>query len=386
MQFCDKPDGYEEKFIGETRKLHEVTTGPMWRVTVMPTDGFQDESAANEGFKFQYQVLIGFHHAITDGHSSMRICGFIISLLNDVIEGKDIDDGKQLAEFVNDSVTKSIEEDTRSSMKANPAVYEGIKKRYLEFQKFTPMLFQVYPGIESSSSSGVTDSVQTMIPKDIFGKFYAKSKSLGITVHSAFCSAVHAAIIDILIEAQCKDEQFDLTSSHDINFRRYWSGDSEFKFGPHVGLHRTRHVFPRNMKDNFWIHAENFHKVFNKELEENEGMKFTIVETDLKPKTAKTAEEFITSHEKSYFNYGISNMGDVTRLFKKSDGSEYKSARIVNVRRTTSMPPGIYCSTFCIQTLNGNLLIAFDFQTRYYTPSVAQKLLDNTVRVIKGLV
>ena len=346
----------------------------------MPTDGVLFREEADQGFGFQYHVLIGFHHSITDGHSSMRICGFLISLLNDVIEGKHIDDERQLAEFTNDCINKALFYDASTYMRENPTVYETFEKRYQEFLDFTPLLFQMYPGINPMRAG--TGSVQSFIPKETFEKFYGKAKSCGITIHSAFCSAVHAAIIDLLIQARCPDEQFDLTSSHQINLRRYWPGNSEHKFGPHIGLHRTRHVLPRNMKHNFWLHAQQFHKTFLDELNDKECIKFEVIKHGRNPIPPKTVEEFLKCHRKSPFNYGISNMGDVTKLFKKSNGSEHNSARIVNIRRTTSMPPGIYCSTFCIQTLNSRLLIAFDFQTRYFTPSTARKILEGTVNVI----
>ena len=77
-------------------------------------------------------------------------------------------------------------------------------------------------------------------------------------------------------------------------------------------------------------------------------------------------------------------MGNVTRFFKKVDGSEFESARAIHIRRTSSIPPGIYSSTFCIQTLNGKLLITFDYQSRYFSRDLAHNFLDNVVKIIEN--
>ena len=300
VQLYNSDVDFEEKYIEETRKQHQVETGPMWRVTVFPLQTVFDEEAAASGFKYQYQLLLGMHHSITDGHSSMRICGHLLRLLNDVIDGNTIDDEKQLGEFVNDEHNQKVTDEVKKQLKEDPSMYAGVKKRLQEYSEFTPLYFIPY----DPSKTSETDSIAVNIPRVTTSKFIANAKAAGVTVHSAFCTVVHVAIVDILLSKgfKCDDHSdcFRITSNQDVDARRYYEGETDSMFGVHICVFRTVQSIPKDTKTKFWHSAQTFHAKFLSELENKEGYKLTIVEED-ETTPPKNLTEFLEQWAKSPF-------------------------------------------------------------------------------------
>ena len=375
-----------ERFLEETCRRHEVATGPLWRVTVMPTEKMADPTNTLQDFPHQYQLLIGFHHGITDGHSSMRICGHLLSLLNDVVEGKqDINDEVQLAEFSDDKHTNEIREECLESLKNDAQIYAKLTDKANYYSNHKSLLFDLYSG--SPPERRTTEYLYTTVDKAVAYTFISKAKVHCVSVHSAISTAIHSAIIELFIEKDVPDKEFAISSLHDTNFRRYWKTDGKKVYGPHVGPNRVTVKLPKNMMCNFWFHAQEFHSSFQAQLKDKEAILFQVL-SSLHGQEIEQPSDIISQFQVPYtpFTYGISNMGDVSKFFRKTDGCNYSHAQIVDIQRCTDIPPNIiYPSTFAIQTLNGNILISFFYQTQYFTKLVAQTLLDHIVRVVKSI-
>ena len=371
----------KDKFEEELRTKHQVERGPMWRVTVLLTDDTLDAESKAIGFVHQSHLLFSIHHAIADGQSTVRICGFLTSLLNDVIGGKQIDDTLQLAEFVDGSLTQNVIDKETAFLEKNPMLYSQYKEKLKRYENFRPLFFDLYEGDNSAPEHTIT--LWDSLPKDITSKFFAKARDFGVTINSAFCCAVHAAFVQLLNVKNCSQEEYTITSSHDISCRRYWDCDTENKFGIHIALHRTTDYVPRDVMNKFWSHAQQFHSRFFDELNNKEAIKSLIVEANESP-PPRSVEEFMKeSSSLSPFYFGIANIGNVTRFFKKSDGSDHEFARVVGMQRSTEVAPETYSGCINIETLNGVLYICSDVHSRYFSKATATVLLETIIEVIK---
>ena len=72
-----------------TSKKFDEENGPLWRVTLQyETDKSKIIPELEEdNYSHQHSLFFAIHHSITDGYSTTRICGWLLSILNDVISG-----------------------------------------------------------------------------------------------------------------------------------------------------------------------------------------------------------------------------------------------------------------------------------------------------------
>ncbi|RXG61915.1 hypothetical protein Avbf_18752 [Armadillidium vulgare] len=70
----------ESVFGKETNTCIDSATGPLWRATYITSD-----ETLKENNTFTSNILFTFHHAISDGYTSINICNNFLKALNDVI-------------------------------------------------------------------------------------------------------------------------------------------------------------------------------------------------------------------------------------------------------------------------------------------------------------
>jgi len=386
LQF-QQSDHHMDKVMSEMlHKSYDAETGPLWRIAVMKMNDESENLVRNidEVLQHHYRILFGFHHSITDGYSSTRICGYFLSCLNTVLDDEEFNSYLPNVKFINDDISKGMVESIQNHLKINPTISNSYMENLKDFTSSSPMLFQKFPA--EISDNFHTKFAKAIITEETTNNIVSLSKTNGISVHSTFSTIVHMSITSLLKETDCKEELFEFVSTHDINFRRYWkTTNKEWIFGPHMGPHLTKHTLPKNMEENFWLHANRFHKQFNKELDNMDPIIYGEISSELhEPPT--TADEFARQQVTSPASYGISNMGDVSKFFQRPDGSEWTTARVTSIQRMTSIPPNVlYSSNFSIQTFNKRLFIGLAYQTRYLKPSTADKLIKNVVHNIQNL-
>ena len=310
------------------------------------------------------------------------MCGHFITLLNDVIEGNSINDEIQLAEFVSNEHMNKILADAKEVLKADSKLHNEYRRMFEAQAKLEPLFFKLFP--PENDDNPKTLSISKDFSETITQQFFSKAKSEGITVHSAFCSIFHAAFVELLNASDSCQEEYELLSAHDMNYRRYWNIDGENSFGVHIGIHKTSVVAKKNFMGEFWQNAKKFHDKLHAEIKKKHAIMMGVIEDELKPGVI-TEESFYSNKTPAKTYYSVSNMGEITRLFKRPDGGDHSSVQAVHLRRSTSLHTYELASAYSFQTLNGMLLCGFDYNTRYVSTKTAHTLLDKTIEIMNRL-
>ncbi|CAL4099051.1 unnamed protein product, partial [Meganyctiphanes norvegica] len=166
---------------------YDSSNGPMWRARLIPI-----KSGAKlyipeleDQFPHHYILLLGFHHAMTDGTSTLKIIRFFLQILNSVIKGEYINDQIQLGEHADGSQTIALKEEKKKELNKNPHSKE-MKKSKFKYLNRVPFLLQAFP-----PPIGVTLCTLNMtrdLDELTSSKFFAKCKAEGVSVHAGFCS------------------------------------------------------------------------------------------------------------------------------------------------------------------------------------------------------
>nr|XP_027221427.1 uncharacterized protein LOC113813610 [Penaeus vannamei] len=74
------------------KRRYDVKAGPLWFtrfIRLSPQEqGVRDD---NHNLKYKYACLFGFHHNVSDGTTNMKFCKVFLKVLNDLVQGKEID-------------------------------------------------------------------------------------------------------------------------------------------------------------------------------------------------------------------------------------------------------------------------------------------------------
>ncbi|XP_018010266.2 uncharacterized protein LOC108667723 [Hyalella azteca] len=371
LKWLTSPEDFDAVYIGETRKPHDARVGPLWRVTVMPA---QDGPTPDAEFKHHYRVMFGLHHSITDGHSSMRLCGHFLSLLNSELEGNEVDDNEQFADYVGPEFHDKLVEEAKLTLSTNLYLQCKMRDDYAAIAAAESLLTKVFPPKEEVADPK-TETLFIKFDEASTTKFVKKTKSEGVSVHSGFCSVLHSAFVELFQEAGASSEKFDIFSFHDVNERRYWNSESEKSYGPHLSLIRIILTVDKDCPSNVWESARQFHKVFLECLDNKQTFFMEIIDAEVSP-TVEKSTDFYSQKISSPSVYSTSNMGNVTKIFLAPDGAEYPQVKATEIRRSTSLHTYLNNNGFCFQTFRGELLVSFDYNTRYISTELANRIVE----------
>ncbi|XP_047740706.1 uncharacterized protein LOC125179245 [Hyalella azteca] len=378
LEWLTSPEDFDAVYIGETRKPYDAKVGPLWRVTVMPA---QDGPTPDAEFKHHYRVMFGLHHSITDGHSSMRLCGHFLSLLNSELEGNEVDDNEQFADYVGPEFHDKLVEEAKLTLSTNLDLQCKMRDDYAAIAAAESLLTKVFPP-KDEVADPKTETLFIKFDEASTTKFIKKTKSEGVSVHSGFCSVLHSAFVELFQEAGVSSEKYEIVSFHDVNERRYWDSESEKSYGPHVGRQRIIFTVDKDCPTNVWESARQFHKVFHDYLDIKQTLFMDILEAEVSP-AAQKSEDFYNYNIICPTVFKISNMGNVTKLFLQSEGAEYSHVKALEIRRSTSIHKLKTNNVFCLQTFRRELLCSFDYNTRYITHKLAAKILEKVQAHLK---
>ncbi|XP_068227590.1 uncharacterized protein [Palaemon carinicauda] len=338
-------------------------TGPLWCVRLIP-----DARKSSEENDHHYHLMLGFHHGIIDGFSAMKICGFIISLLNDVIAGRDINDEEQLAEFRNHDETNRVILEKKRLLEKN---LESQKRLFSEIDRkkdIKSIFIESFKRADGGKDR--TRSVLRIMDETSTSKFIQKSRSEGVTVHSAFTALANVAMVDLFIEKDIRQHSYLLINNHVINIRRYWSGDVSRSFGCHiVAPMRIYTEVQPFVKGKFWDFARSVHADLQRDLKEGVILQNQAV-AQLKNSPKLTADDFYYPAQPCDFN--TSNLGDVTPLV--TEGGDH--VRPTNVFRSVAIHFTNATWSHLFNTFKGRLIHVLDYNNRTMSKEIAEKYSD----------
>nr|XP_053636076.1 uncharacterized protein LOC128691262 [Cherax quadricarinatus] len=240
---------------------YNSATGPLWCARLMSDvsccQSIQTSAHKTDDrsvfFRHSHQLFVGFHHGIVDGWTAMKICGWTVTLLNDVISGKPVNND-QLGEHVSPKQTMELLLARKALIEANPKLIKKLTdgtNLQQEMKSFFQLINQMPKEIEETKS------------------FIHKCRAERVTVHSAFTALTGAALTDLLTEKGIVQDTYNIRVGHLINMRRYWKGDVSRSLGCHILKPLLQCIdTSRNVLDKFWDFARSVHQELQRNIED----------------------------------------------------------------------------------------------------------------------
>ncbi|CAL4127263.1 unnamed protein product [Meganyctiphanes norvegica] len=375
FQVLEKPDVQSEHIKMATHHYNS-SCGPLWCVRLLPTSNSVQcpIEEVSKDFPFQYYLIFGFHHGITDGTSNMMIVGQFIKLINSVINGDVINDETQLGHHDDGSQTIKQKEQKNKEFNENPE-YKEKKVREFESLKKLPFLLRAYPPEE-----GVTPCTLTItydLDKDSTNRFLTRCKAEGVSVHSGFCAMANAAIVEIVEGKGIKEDVYDLTLMHTVNMRRYWTGESSKALGMHLGTLMQRTLTPNKLTHDLWSYARSIHKDIHSNLVSGQVFEDNalLMNDAQKNKGGKPFENIPTP----WMEYSTSNMGNLD----KSIPGEMPHVQMTHIMRTTSNHKFGSTVSHMMQSFRGRFLYGCDYCPNQVSTQTATCFVNKIFEILK---
>ncbi|ROT70486.1 hypothetical protein C7M84_011215 [Penaeus vannamei] len=350
---------------------YNTRTGPLWcaRLWPRPHSSLPDDELGLDKSRFPhaYTLFFGFHHGISDGNTNMRICGFFVQLLNDVLAGKAVKDEEQLGTLVSDERTKRLLEERIARMEADPQVKQGALDDYNARHETHSLIRSTFKGVGDKAGRSL------LLARDVdvatTAQFVKRCRAEKVSVNSAFTALANVALVDLLVEGGLEQDTYSIRGDHILNARRYWEGDASDYLGCHI-LPQLAVIVPtpRETGGKFWDYARLLHADMKRKIEagtalQDEAAKYFMPE--------RPSFETIFSCE-----FAVTNMGDVTKLV--TEGGEHVQA--LHVLRSVNVD-GIPCPwTHLCHTFRGRFIHVLIYNTASVTSQMAEEYCDRLFR------
>ncbi|KAL7632965.1 UNVERIFIED_CONTAM: hypothetical protein RMT77_016675 [Armadillidium vulgare] len=313
----------ESVFGKETNACIDSAIGPLWRATYITSD-----ETLKENNTFTSNILFTFHHAISDGYTSINICNNFLKALNDVI-GENVQKFYNFGELNDGHETEELITQRTEYLKKNLEYCSEIRTMKSKFDNVKHLLTEYFP--VSKDAEKKTKYIHGELNEEITSNLIKVFKSKEISFHAGICSVFNWVIMDILIEKGLTDDQIELPTKHALNLRRYWKKSSSIQLGSNASIISLLSKTDKNVGDNFWEYAKEFNKELRSVIENMQSidwfavknLKYTSVEPqydDSLKVPEKVPPHPITSSfsfapaPKTY--YISSNIGDISSILK----------------------------------------------------------------------
>ncbi|KAG0716153.1 hypothetical protein GWK47_010362 [Chionoecetes opilio] len=262
----------EEQDVEEVTQFlhtHSYThEGPMWRARLVPvaSPSYQPPHLAafhqdlRPAFPHCYHILLGFTHAIGDGHTFVRVCAALAHLLDRVLCGGPVDQHQQVGSFALN------EEYDAKSMQCTAAFFTDLawrEKCIAEVNKGMPQS-PLLPHVLSQGEGGPGKTLlytQTL-EKATTSRLLQQCRGAGVTLSSCLAAAGNLALVELLQERGVAQDTYSISNCHLINMRRTWPpGTAEHALGCYFNSSlRMFLATPRAAEgEHFWQYAKYVH-------------------------------------------------------------------------------------------------------------------------------
>ncbi|KAK7083216.1 hypothetical protein SK128_011732 [Halocaridina rubra] len=361
------------------RYRYKSETGPLFctRLLLDSSNNTSDTEDLDPDFPFTSSFFLGTHHGITDGTSNMHIMGFFISLLNDVISKKPIQEHESLGVFVTEEETLQIIQKKKYILESDPSLMQKISREKEIYGHKIPLLIS---GFKAPEDKMRTVSLVEILDRATTLKFIQKCRQEKVTIHSAFTALSNVALVDCLVENGVIQDSYCLQNFHLVNLRRYWGVKIPIALGCHIGGPLTKYTdTPRNLGDRFWDYARSLHQNLKEDIASAQALTNKAFHDIMNPGVILFTEKFLLDSSKKYKgDFVVSNMGDVTSLV--TEGGEY--VKISHVMRSTTIHLIDKAVTINIHTFRGRFTMIFDYNAGVVRKEDGEKFCSQIIKRI----
>lgn len=346
---------------------YDIKTGPLWFAKLKPDSPSMDGVPNMAGFPYMNTVFLGLYHGITDGYSNMKICGFLIQLLEDVIACNPFNDEEQLGICVSGEKTQQMVDEQFRAVKADSKYKEKMMEEFQASQK-TCLLASLIPE-GAGEKKPKTRMVLRNLDTDASSTFFKRCREEGVTVNSAFTALSSVAMVDILVEGGIDQDTYRISSNHVVNARRYWGGDTSEYLGCHaLPTNPVAVDTPRSVGAKFWDYARVLHREFQRTLETDKAVHIEAMKQICRSENPDSG----ALSKQSQFDFCVTNMGDVTALV--TEGGAHVQA--VHVLRCTAIHPVPNLWAHFLHSFRGRLINVLAYSTENINEEMAENFCN----------
>ncbi|KAF2351619.1 hypothetical protein FHG87_017626 [Trinorchestia longiramus] len=363
--------------------------GPLWRATFCPWSPSQSpwvESTKMEDLEEDgnisdvphlSHVIFSFHHGIADGYSCCRIVSHFLRFLNELIEKKPIVDDEPIAQIIDVQEQNRVKEEVENLFKSDS---EFLDEQIQLIEKLTSntLIEKAYP-----CKSGLPENMDILmhlVDRATTTCFRSRCKAEGVTFHAAFCTVIHASIVNIVSDYIKDIGEVNIPSNHAINARRYYNDGSKTAFGLGMKGFGTAFQAPIDILKNFWIHAKKFHEDLAYCNEVKAGFHSEVISSIAGVQSLPELLMHTSGSPLPKMRYYVSsNMMDVTPIL----GNVGDNVKLVFYDRTTYMPrfPALFLTNF--QTFRGQLLHSLQYNAQFLSHDAAKKISETIFQIFE---
>ncbi|KAK7072053.1 hypothetical protein SK128_002760 [Halocaridina rubra] len=359
-----------------TLHTYNAFDGPLWCVRLVSqtkgSTGLSQSRGEGKDFTFNYSVIFGIHHSVSDGSTNVKICNLLRFILDSIMIGDAIDDDVQLGEITDDKEMCALLDREMAKLKNDPDLCSKIKRELAEGSSVRPLIRHIcrIPSDTVIMSRNVTLTVDSATTN----MFLKKARSEGVTLHSAITGVINVSLLDLIKEAGIHHDEYVFRAGHDIDVRRYFVNDASHMlgiYGPVFG-YRYSFVVPKDLLSTFWDNVRRFHQHFKIDVAEGAVLTTSAYRLMTEDFQASLKDLFRTAGEPNYY-YTISNMGNLSGSLSEEAG---RVVTIGKLTRFSSIRNGISFMCIYIHTFRDQLNISFSYSTKFLSHDFVQKLAD----------
>ena len=304
--------------------------------------------------------------------------GLFISLLNDVISKKAIDDEEPLGTFVSDEKTQEVIREKKELIENNPKLKEKLLKEKEMVASAQPIMKRAFLPLDPQQPG--TGTYSKILDRDTTSRFIASCKKEGVTVNSACAGVVSVVLFNLLVEAGIVDNTYLCQSCHFVNLRRYWKDVLPNSFGLNIGLPISSfEEISQNTEQNFWEYVRSLQQDIKQRLESADILAKQAYETYLDLEINDMEKYFRRGYEYS-LDYSFSNMGDLTPVVTAGG----KHVRITHLLRSSSKPSDGTIEVSC-HTFRGKFTMTFAHNRTNIRRDFIVKFCERTAQKMQEL-
>ncbi|XP_042240585.1 uncharacterized protein LOC121878421 isoform X2 [Homarus americanus] len=359
------------------RRRYHMQEGPLWFarfVTLDPNEECVRDN--NHNLKYKYVCIFGFHHNISDGSTNMKFCQVFLKVLNDLVQGKDIDMCQE------GTFAMPLQDDLGNNLASIWFVMGIFLSRLYNIiltHGFPVWNFINYYRMPVEMEAGTHVLQQNELDENVTRKLISRCKMEGVTLNSAFTAAANLAMYKMMLDKNSNLDETNLCSQQAINMRRYWPKHlRQDGFGCHISLLDV--IFPTKRSDlnAFWEYARGIHGILN----------YHLTETKRAIKLLPMSERLSIIIRHNYLmsklglpsasdnHYTVTNMGNLNSTFPGT-GEEVEVSKVFRSVSCHFMP------TLCqhtLQTFRGRFCYSLDYyahkMTRETASQYAKEIID----------
>lgn len=353
------PDGDVDEV---TECLHtykyNCSSGPLWCARLLqathswPRDSL--EAQLQPDFPHCYYLLFGFHHVTGDAASYIKLCGTLVSLLDDVIGGRDINDEDQIGNFIVNEEFDQLKQRYKEAEVEKDTEQKQTDEKKLDWcEEKTSILADILQ-VEDKTERKTLLITQTW-DSSMTSQFFKKCKQEGVTIHSGFTALAKLALADFLSTRGVIRDSYQISSKHLVSVRRYWESDSPLNLCCYTALLPVFINIPSSLsKSQFWDLARSI----------NENLQNSL-----------KADQFLRPRKKlagHQFDVTFNNIGDVTATLSRG-GPNVQAASVV---RSATIHNLNIIWDHGLQTFKGRLIHSLKYNSGIIPSEAAQEYLS----------